>query len=620
MASSALRLEGNRARLSTLCGIVSFEGAPIATSILVRMMGLGNGHGRSALRTETADGAAFAALSRDGFAAEPLVRRGRGAGTVLLAADTRLDNREELLRALGLTAAAISDERLMAAAYERWGEQWHRHLRGAYAAAVYDRAARKLLLLRDRSGERALYWCDTGRSVLFASEPAMLVASGQIGGAPHRGRVLAYLLDVSAEPTWSYFERVHRVPEGCQVRVTTAGFELDRYWDWATVEAASWDGADAAPELARRLEEAVARRLAPQGETGVLLSGGLDSTSVAVQAAGVLQRQGRSLLAFTWTSRSGDGIDETARSRALIASRDNVVEHPIEADALWPLSRYPEAYADPNDPETNAFPDLLLATLEAARERRVRTLMNGIGGDPVAGWLAPELALLLRGRLGTLWRRWRQAGLRHAGILRELRAPTRRRRWPDWLTPEGRRLAREAGLDRSPFSWRGFASRDRFRRTALASPDNAAALERFDRLSRRCGVRVEAPWHDPELAELVLALPDRALAAAPPAKPLLRAAMAETLPAAILDAATKEGRPSSLRARGLLGGGRERIERILSHSRLEEMGLVNGARLLASYREGASRQVIVPGLWEALAAEGWLRAQTGPDASHRGNP
>ena len=603
MASSALRIEGDRPRLSAVCGMVSFAGEPVAAAVLDRMLRMETCLGGSAVRTETAEGAAFATLAPAGLAPR------RGPGAVLLAADARLDNRDELLRAFALDAATTSDERLMAAAYARWGEQWHRHLRGAYAAAVYDRAARKLLLLRDRSGERGLYWCDTGEGILFASEPAQLVASGRIGGEPHRARLLAYLLGAPAEPTWSYFAQVHRVPEGCQVKVTAEGIELDRYWDWTTVEAARWNGADAAPELARRLGEAVERRLARQGETGVLLSGGLDSTSVAALAAGALERRGRRLYAFTWTSPGGDGIDETPLSRTLVRSRGNVVEHAVEADALWPLSRYPEAYADPSDPETNALPDLLLTTLEAARQEGVTVLMNGIGGDPVAGWLAPELALLLRGRFDALWRRWRKVGPRHAGLLREVKTLVRRPRWPDWLTPAGRRLAAEAGFDRPVASWRVFASRDGFRRMALASPANTAALERFDRLSRRCGVRIEAPWHDPDLAALVLALPDRALAAAPPAKPLLRAAMAATLPAAILDAAMKEGRPSSLRARGLLGGGRQRIEQMLSHSRLVQIGLVDGARLLASYRECASRQVIVPGLWEALTAEGWLRAK-----------
>jgi asparagine synthetase B (glutamine-hydrolysing) len=349
--------------------------------------------------------------------------------------------------------------------------------------------------------------------------------------------------------------------------------------------------------------------LARQGETGVLLSGGLDSASIATQAAATLERQSRRLWAFTWTSPRGDGIDETPLSRTFIRSRPNVVEHPVEADTLWPLSRYPEAYADPSSPETNAYPDLLLVTLEAARQQGVTVLMNGIGGDPVAGWLAPDLALLLRGRLGSLWQRWSLTGLRHAGLVRELWSLARRPYWPDWLTPEGRLQATEAGLDRPLVSWRTFSSHDGFRRTALANLANTAALERFDRLSRRFAVRIEAPWHDPDLRLLVLALPDRALASIPPAKRLVRAAMARSLPDAILHASTDKRRTrSDLRERGLLVEAAKVIEQILSNSRLEELGLVTGSRLLTTYREKASKREIMPRLWETLTTEGWLRS------------
>ena len=591
--------------MSAICGIVNFDGAPVETGALEKMARAAAAGTPVTVALSSDGGAGFSGSgSTCGLAGGGGLRPDRPCA--LLAVDARLDNRQALLRSLALPAEP-GDERLMAAAYERWGEQWHRHLCGAYAAAAYDRQAGKLLLLRDRSGERGLYWCNTSGGFLFASEPAMLIASGRIGGEPNRLRILAYILGAPAEPTWSYFEGVHRVPEGHQVHLTVDRITTEHYGDWTSVTPEPWDGAAAAPELARRLQEAVDRRLAPRGETGVLLSGGLESSSVAALAAGTLARRGRRLHAFTWTSKSGDGMDETPLSRVLIGSRADIVEHSIEADALWPLSRYPEAYADRSDPETNAFPDLLLATLEAARQQGVTVLMNGIGGDPVAGGLAPELALLLRGRFGALWRRWHLAGLRHAGLLRELRFIARRPRWPDWLTPQARRQAMEAGLDRHFVSGRALSSPDRFRRAALASPANAAALERFDRLSRRFGVRIEAPWHDADLATLVLAFPDRALATAPPAKRLVRAAMAGRLPEPILHA-PKAGRRSGLEARGLLGGGRDLVEQILSGSLLEELGLVIGSRLLAAYREKAARQEIAPKLWEVLTAETWLRA------------
>jgi asparagine synthase (glutamine-hydrolysing) len=585
--------------MSTIFGIVNLNGAPIATCALERMA-----------QAVGAAGPVTIVLADDnsaGFSSSGSARVVAGGGRIL-AIDARLDNRRDLLHALESAAEAPGDERLMEAAFERWGEQWHNHLHGACAAAVWDASARKLVLLRDRAGERALYWSNPSGTLLFASEPALLITAGGIGGEPNRLRLLAYLLGATAEPTWSYFERVQRVPEGSQVTITAGRTQLDRYWDWTTLDARTGGSGDAAPELARRLRAAVERRLPQQGESGVLLSGGLDSTSVAAAAADALEGQSRQLHAFTWTSQTGDGIDETPLSRAFIRSRGNVVEHPLEADALWPLSRYPEAYADPNDPETNTFPDLLLATLEAARQQGVSTLLNGIGGDPVAGWMVPELALLLHGRFGALRHRWRLTGLRHAQLLSELRFLTQRPHWPGWLTQQARRQAKEAGLDHFPISWRALASADRFRRAALASPANAAALERFDRLSRRYGVRITAPWHDPDLGSLVLGLPDRALAAAPPAKAMLREAMAGHLPAAILQAPTEKRSRSALRERGLLSAARQTIEGFFSGSRLAEIGLVDRSRLLAAYRDGASSNAVIPRLWEILTAEAWLLA------------
>ena len=590
--------------MSPFCGVVDFADAPVAPSLLRAMMQPLTRGDPSALETCT-KGSFGAAWLGSGASCEHTT----GAGLTVVG-DTRLDNRQQLAHEIfpEPPPAGLTDGELLGAAYARWGQRWHGHLSGAIAAVVWNERERTLVLLRDRVGERGLYWSTTSGRFLFASEASLLIPAGGIGGEPNRLRLLAYLLGAAAEPTWSYFERVQRVPEGSQVRVTAGRIELDRYWDWTTVEARGCGLRDAAPELAQRLRAAVERRLPLQGETGVLLSSGLDSTSVAAAAADTLQGRSRQLYAFTWTAQSGDGIDETPLSRDFIRSRSNVVEHPLEADALWPLSRYPEAYADPSDPEANAFPDLLLATLEAARQQGVTVLMNGIGGDPVAGWLMPELALLLRGRLGALARRWRLSGLRHARLLSELRFLAQRPRWPDWVTPQARRQAKEAGFDRSLVSWRTLSSPDRFRRAALASAANAASLERFDRLSRRYGVRVMAPWHDPDLGSLVLGLPDRALAAVPPAKQMLRAAMARHLPAAILQAPTEKRSPWGLRERGLLGAARRTVEELLSGSRLAEIGLVDGARLLAAYREGASRQAVTPSLWEALTAETWLLA------------
>jgi len=61
------------------------------------------------------------------------------------------------------------------AAWEAWGEACHRHLHGAFAAAVWDGEVRQLFLIRDPTGERALYWHRSPNALLFASEPVQLL-------------------------------------------------------------------------------------------------------------------------------------------------------------------------------------------------------------------------------------------------------------------------------------------------------------------------------------------------------------------------------------------------------------------------------------------------------------
>ena len=598
----ASRFQRTESEMSAICGIVNFDGAPVEAADLERMA-----HAAAAGAPVTT---ALAGDGTTGFAGSGSAGVAAGRGRpCLLAASARIDNREDLREEPTLDIDQPVDTAWLVSAYERWGEGWYRHLRGAFAAAAWEKEPRTLTLLRDPAGERGLYWSRTPRGLLFASEPAQILASGQVSREVNELALLAYLLGAPPDPAWSFFTQVHRAPEGCQVRLTAERIEVDRYWHWTATEAWPRQSPDAASELAHRLQAAVERRLARQGETGVLLSGGLDSSTIAALAAGTLEGRSRSLRAFTWTSQRGDGIDETRLSRALIRSRPNVVERPLEADALWPLSRYPEAYADCNSPETNTYPDLLWSTLEAAREQGVTVLMNGLGGDAVVGWLAPELSLLLSGRLSGLARRWRASGSApwRAGLFREARSLATRRRLPEWLTPRAREMARAAGFDRSPLGWRALSSPCRFRRHALASPSQASALERLERLGRRAGVELSAPWCAPELGALAMSIPGCALEEAPPAKRLLRAAMAGRLPAEILDAGTAKGRTSQLQARGLLRHGRETVEALLSESLLAGSGLVDGAQILARYGQHREAQTTMPRLWEILTAETWLR-------------
>src|SRR5688572_19883970 len=89
---------------------------------------------------------------------QPIVARQGDSGTMLVL-DGRLDNREELLRALALSPhRAISDAACVLAAYETWGDGFGAHLNGDFAVAIFDSDAQRLVLARDAIGIRPLYY------------------------------------------------------------------------------------------------------------------------------------------------------------------------------------------------------------------------------------------------------------------------------------------------------------------------------------------------------------------------------------------------------------------------------------------------------------------------------
>ncbi len=100
----------------------------------------------------------------------PLVSR---TGSLVLTADARIDNREELIRLLGLEGhpGEITDSALILAAYERWGEACPQHLDGDFAWVIWDTSRQSLFAARDHFGAKPFYYfLDPGRTLVFASE------------------------------------------------------------------------------------------------------------------------------------------------------------------------------------------------------------------------------------------------------------------------------------------------------------------------------------------------------------------------------------------------------------------------------------------------------------------
>jgi asparagine synthase (glutamine-hydrolysing) len=376
---------------------------------------------------------------------------------------------------------------------------------------------------------------------------------------------------------------------------------------------------------------------------GLLLSGGVDSGSVAA-VAGSLVKSGEAecpeFRAYSFAFEELTECDERAVSGPL-AAHWGIPVTDVPADDLWPLKDYPEHGPDRDDPYLFVYQPLLDACLDAARADGCALVLSGDRGDLVAGEPIYDMtSLLSTGRWTTLHRelqtlaRWQDAsqgtiakrqlwrpirqGLwpperahRLRGVVHRLRRAATgealAQREPPWLSGRWEHLDRAAirrSSERSPPAL-GSAAGQRYR--SVFSPMHMWGVGWSERMSSRRGVGFSDAWSDRRLAEFALAVPQRVLNTVGDEKRLVRRAVAPLLPPALRSELGKTD-PYPLYDRALRVRAAPTIEGLLADSRAADRGWLDSAVLGAHYRgvaDGASEH---HSLWWAISTEAWLRA------------
>lgn len=291
-------------------------------------------------------------LPEDRFDRQPLI--GRGGGLVLVA-DVRIDNRDELCAALGISgaeAARLCDADVLLAALERWGEAAVDRLAGDFAFAAWDARDRVLLIARDHVDARPLHYHAGHGWFAFASMPKGLLALPDIGRGVDRRRLAQWQLLWPSEAGRSFYEEVQRLEPGHLARIAPDGtVSLRRHWrpeERPILRLARED--DYAEGLRAVFDEAVRARLRSAGGAALLLSGGLDSSAVAAAAAPILAARGERLTAITSVPLPDSPalyvadarIDEGPPAAPVAARHPNIDHHLIrafDADLLAEIER-----------------------------------------------------------------------------------------------------------------------------------------------------------------------------------------------------------------------------------------------------------------------------------------
>jgi asparagine synthase (glutamine-hydrolysing) len=545
--------------------------------------------------------------------------------------DGFLDNASELREELGEIDGLNSAEQLLSAAYKRWGVELLPRLRGDFALLIWDQLREQGLLARDQLGVRSLFLHETSGRLCFATEMRQLL--GLLPSSPRPDPVgVAHWVTTTGRPgTGTLYEGVRRLNPGSVLVFDRSGVREESYWSLRFVEPLRNPDATVANALKEALSRAVSRRLSLQGPTGVLMSGGLDSSSVAATAAKLAPGEVR---AYSAQFPDHPAVDESALISQLRATlrlpgtsatvrAGGLLANALEWIDTWkaPLTSWGEFWCRP--------------LLESAAAEEVSNVLGGDGGDELFGCRAYlmadriraghpyQAALLARELPGAGDRPSRKAlinEVRQFGLIGSI--PARLHRLlserggghpPSWLRP---RVSKELAESLDPLAWKRLDGPRWWAHDAWALTRGVEQLGLFENHRRRtaaCGLDGRHPIFDLDLLELAMRQPPQSTFDRFHDRPLLRRSMEELLPDTVRLRRGK-ARFDSLLMDSLSGSDRAAILGLLSSSRTELAAYVDLGELKHTLLEERPEPGVASfhwsyQLWRLLTAECWLRGQ-----------
>ncbi len=270
--------------MCAICGILNFNRAEAVDPALIGTMTeslFHRGPDDCGLFADGHAGLGFRRLSiidRSG-GHQPIFNEDRSAAIVF---NGEIYNYKDLaaeLKSKGHVFSTRSDTETILHAWEEYGEDCVRHLRGMFAFAIWDRRARKLFIARDRVGIKPLYYYQNDRFLAFASE---IKALHQIPGVPAEvdPEALDQYLSLRYVPApRTMFRNIFCLMPGHTMVADQSGIRVRQYWD-LSFPAPDISPADALDQFEQLLDECVDMHLVSEVPLGVALSGGLDSSAI----------------------------------------------------------------------------------------------------------------------------------------------------------------------------------------------------------------------------------------------------------------------------------------------------------------------------------------------------
>lgn len=336
-------------------------------------------------------------------------------GTIWTVFNGEIYNYRELrddLISRGHRFATSSDTEVIVHLYEELGHRCVEKMRGMFAFAVWDNRHGRLLLARDRMGQKPLVYHNTGTQLLFASELKALLQAPGVNRQVNPKSIDLFLTYQYVPHPHSIFEGIHKLPPA-HVAVWEAGeLTVSRYWEapYSAVPTNPMSEHDWRNELRATLTEAVRLRMRSDVPIGAFLSGGVDSTIIA----GLMQSlSGRPIHTFSIGFPVKEYDERSYARQAAAHLKTEHHEYLVEPSALGMLPKLIWHYDEPFG-DSSAIPTMYLSDVT---RQIVKVSLSGDGGDELFAGYSRYQAVHLAGRADWLpaplksllgWRLWQK--------------------------------------------------------------------------------------------------------------------------------------------------------------------------------------------------------------------
>ena len=364
-----------------MCGITGFvrnDGKPVDEALLARM--------NEAIRHRGPDEDGFYVNGSVGLAMrrlaiidlkggqQPIHNQDRTAWIVFNGEIYNYLELREKLEKLGHTFYTNSDTEAIVHAYDQYGADCPKHLRGMFAFAIWNERDQELFLARDRVGKKPLLYSLVNGQLIFASEFSALLLHPEVSREIEPEALDYYLSFMCIPAPLTAYRAIRKLEPGHWLRWRKGEIEVQRYWQPDFTKKLAIDEEEAGERTVDVLRDAVRVRLMSEVPLGAFLSGGIDSSAVVALMA---QESSERVKTFSI------GFDEQDFSELHHARR--IAEHVgadhhefiVRPDAVEVLPMLVEHYGEPYA-DSSAVP-----TYYVAKETRkhVTVALNGDGGD-----------------------------------------------------------------------------------------------------------------------------------------------------------------------------------------------------------------------------------------------